>query len=505
MGVLAATPAQARGSASLTLGPNNGAPNTPFTASFHLNVPGGPNACLGGSVTFTFDSTPLGAAGLDQACNASVQMAVPGGAAPGAHKVRGTAGGAAQNASATATFTVTGGPPSTAVFRAPRPRRAATSAPPSWQNSTTPYPGWTAPPFASQVIPTSTGPCDTAGPHAAAPDKGFLQIPAYSVGAHPANTGSKVITEPAAGALPILSVGPTGMIPPQLGDGRHPYQYLELLENIDPNVSPKLRLAAAAGEPFVCLHVESFGGPNSGYGYLSYALKDATVISVQDANQDGSPFETAEPSAPAPSTPAPAASAKTTGKAQGAGRDSRPRRRPRPRRSSRRSCWGTRRCPGSTRRRPAARRRRSTAAPGTIVPPPPPSPLSYSNLVFAFGGLVAAAVALMFAYHSRRRDLARRQRRRRATHASCCLGVRPAVAVLRCPDSGPERQVANAMLSQLMAAKLAQPAVTVPSPPRPGASWYFQYRFVCAMTAPASVRRKRRSSVVCASLTSSAS
>ena len=55
---------------------------------------------------------------------------------------------------------------------------------------------------------------------------------------------------------------------------------------------------------------------------------------------------------------------------------------------------------------------------GTIVPPPPPAPLSYSNLVFAFGGLVAAAVALMFAYHSRRRDLARRQRRRRATHLS---------------------------------------------------------------------------------------
>jgi hypothetical protein len=54
---------------------------------------------------------------------------------------------------------------------------------------------------------------------------------------------------------------------------------------------------------------------------------------------------------------------------------------------------------------------------GTIVAPPPSSPLSYSNQVFAFGGLVAAAVALMFAYHSRRRDLARRARRQRATHA----------------------------------------------------------------------------------------
>jgi hypothetical protein len=417
MGVLAATPAQARGSASLTLGPNNGAPNTPFTASFHLNAPGGANACLGGSVTFTFDSTPLGSAGLDQGCNASVQMAVPGGATPGAHKVHGTAGGAAQNASATATFTVTGGPPST-------PSSGATtstpnnSAPQSWQNSTTPYPGWTAPPFVSQVIPTSTGPCATTGPHAAAPDKGFLQIPAYSVGAHPANTGSKVITEPAAGALPILSVGPTAMIPPQLGDGRHPYQYIELLENIDPNVSPKLRLAAAAGEPFVCLHVESFGGPNSGYGYLAYALKDATVISVQDANQDGSAFETAAPSAPAPSTPAQAPpSAKTTGKAKA------PVVTPTPTPAAPKAkfekvvlgysslSWEYQEAAGGA-QAPIHR------GAGTIVPPPPPSPLSYSNLVFAFGGLVAAAVALMFAYHSRRRDLARRLRRRRATHVS---------------------------------------------------------------------------------------
>src|SRR5207249_3164418 len=40
---------------------------------------------------------------------------------------------------------------------------------------------------------------------------------------------------------------------------------------------------------------------------------------------------------------------------------------------------------------------------GTIQRPPPPPRLSYSNLAFAFGGLVAAAVALMFAYNSRRR------------------------------------------------------------------------------------------------------
>lgn len=418
VGVLAATPAQARGSASLTLGPNNGAPNTPFTASFHLNVPGGPSACLGGQVTFIFDATPLGSGQLDQTCNAAVQMAVPGGVNPGAHKVHATVTGAAQNASATATFTVTGGPPTTPSSGATTTTTAATSAPPSWQNSTTPYPGWTAPPFASQVIPTSTGPCDTAGPHAAAPDKGFLQVPAYSVGAHPANTGSKVITEPANGALPILSVGPAAMVPPQLGDGRHPYQYIELMENIDPNVSPKLRLAAAAGEPFGCLHVESFGGPNSGYGYLSYALKDATVISVQDANPDGSPFQTAEPSAPAASTPAQAPpSAKTTGKAKA------PVSTPTPTPAAPKAkfekvvlgysslSWEYQEAAGGA-QAPIHR------GAGTIVPPPPPAPLSYSNLVFAFGGLVAAAVALMFAYHSRRRDLARRQRRRRATHLS---------------------------------------------------------------------------------------
>src|SRR5262249_12993846 len=118
------------------------------------------------------------------------------------------------------------------------------------------------------------------------------------------------------GALPIMSVGPAGMIPPALGDGRHPYQYLELMEAIDPNVSPKLRLAAAAGEPFGCLHVESFGGAAAGYGDLSYALKDATVISVQDANQDGSPFQTAQPTAASiPTTPTPAAKSSVKGKA----------------------------------------------------------------------------------------------------------------------------------------------------------------------------------------------
>ena len=422
MGVLAATPAQARGSASLTLGPNNGAPNTPFTASFHMNAAGGPAGCAGGSVTFTFDNTPVGSAGLDQTCTATTTLAVPATAGAGAHKVRATSAGAPQNASATANFTVTAGAPTNTATTPGAPTTPSTDAgSPSWSNSTTPYPGWTAPPFASQVVPTSTGPCDTSGPHAAAPDKAFLQIPAYSVGAHAPNTGSKVVAEPATGALPILSVGPAGMIPPQLGDGQHPYKYLELMETIDPNVSSKLRLAAAAGEPFGCLHVESFGGPGSGYGYLSYALKDATVISVQDANQDGSPFQTAEPSVAAPSTPVPATSGKPTGKETGKGKApaAPPAAPPTPTPTAKFEkvvlgysslTWEYQEAAGGA-QAPIHR------GAGTIVPPPPPAPLSYSNLVFAFGGLVAAAVALMFAYHSRRRDLARRQRRRRATHA----------------------------------------------------------------------------------------
>jgi type VI protein secretion system component Hcp len=424
-GVLAAAPAQARGSASLTVGPNSGAPNSPFTATFHMTAPGGPSACFGAFVTFSFDATPLGTAGLDQTCTATVSATVPAGAGPGSHHVRATATGAGQNASATAPFTVAGAPtttgstpggPTTPTTPA-TPTDATDSAPPSWSNSTTPYPGWTAPPFVSQVIPTSTGPCDTSGQHAPAAGKSFFQIPAYSVGAHPPNTGSKIITEPAVGALPILSVGPAGMIPPALGDGRHPYQNLELLETIDPTISPKLRLAAAAGEPFGCLHVESFGGPGSGYGYLSYALKDATVISVQDANPDGSPFQTAEPSVPPPSTPAPAPSSKGAAKGKAPAAPSTPPSSATPQAKFEKVVLGYSSLSWEYQEAGGAQAPIHRGA-GTIAPPPPPAQLSYSNLVFAFGGLVAAAVALMFAYHSRRRDLARRERRRKASHAS---------------------------------------------------------------------------------------
>ena len=420
-GVLAATPAQAaRTSASLTLGPNNGAPNTQFTASFHMNSRNGPAGCVGGQVTFNFDAVPAGSGALDQACTATATITVPPTANPGPHTVMAAASGAAQSASANATFTVTAGLPTTSsTTGAPTtpttPATPTSTAPPSWSNSTTPYPGWTAPPFASQVVPTSIGNCDTQSQHATAAGKGFLQIPAYSVGAHPANNGSTVITEPAAGSLPILSVGPDGMIPPQLGDGRHPYQNLELLESIDANVSPKLRLAAAAGEPFGCLHVESFGGAGSGYGYLSYALKDATVISVQDANADGSLFQTAEPTvAPATTPAAPASGSKDK---KGKAPASSPAPPPAPTAKFERVVLGYSSLSWEYQEAAGGAQAPIHRGAGTIVPAPPSAPLSYSNLVFAFGGLVAAAVALMFAYHSRRRDLARRLRRRRATHA----------------------------------------------------------------------------------------
>src|SRR2546423_1712223 len=315
-GLIAAPPAAAaRGSANVSVSPNHGGPQAVFTATLHLttNTPGG---CQGGQADFAFDSQPVGSAPLDQSCSATAQIQVPLGAAPGAHKVRGTVNSPAGSASGSANFTVD----ATHTTSSPSSSTATTSTsstsspsfstpPPSWSNSTTPVAPWTAPPFKSQPIPTSFGPCDTSGPHAPAPDKSFLMVPAYSAGAHPANTGSTLITEPSTGALPITAVGPAGMVPPLLGDGRHPYQYLEVLQPIDPNVSPKLRLAAAATR------------------------------------------------APVP---------------RGA---------------------------------------------GPIARPPPSSPLSYSNLVFAFGGLVAATVALMFAYHSRRRDLTRRARRQRATHA----------------------------------------------------------------------------------------
>ncbi|NUR25080.1 MAG: hypothetical protein HOV83_04405, partial [Catenulispora sp.] len=243
--------------------------------------------------------------------------------------------------------------------------------------------------------------------------KSFLMIPSYSAGEHPKNTGSTLISEPATGALPITSVGPAGMVPPLLGDGRHPYQYLEVLQPIDPNVSTKLRLAAAAGEPFTCLHVESFGGAGSGYGYLSYALKDALVISVQDANADGSPFQTETPTAP-PTTPAPSTSAPAKGKPAAPASSAPP---AGPKAKFEKVVLGYTSLTWEY-QEPSGAQAPVHRGAGTIQPPAPAPPLSYSNLVFAFGGMVAATVALMFAYHSRRRDLARRARRQRASHAS---------------------------------------------------------------------------------------
>jgi type VI protein secretion system component Hcp len=406
----------ARGSGSLVLSPTHGGPQTVFTATFRMTGNGGPGACLGAQVGFTFDNQPVGSAPLDASCSASAQIQVPLGAAPGAHRVHAAVSGGA-SAGGTSTFTVDNGattPSTTTATTAPTTTTttSTSSAPPSWSNSTTPYPGWTAPPFASQPIPTSTGPCDTSGQHATAPDKGFLLIPAYSAGAHPKSAGSTLITEPASGALPITGLGPAGMVPPLLGDGRHPYQYLELVQPIDDNVSPKLRLAAAAGEPFGCLHVESFGGPGSGYGYLSYALKDALVISVQDSNPDGTPIQQALPTA-APATPAPASSPPANGK-PAAGPPSTP---APPKAKFEKVVLGYTSLVWEYQEAAGAQAPIHRGS-GTIQPPAPSPPLSYSNLVFAFGGLVAATVALMFAYHSRRRDLARRARRQRASHAS---------------------------------------------------------------------------------------
>jgi hypothetical protein len=339
-------------------------------------------------------------------------MQVPLGAQPGAHKVKGTLTGGSAAASGSATFTVDQGPQS------PTGSSPATTqfTPLPYTNTTTTPTKWNPPAYAPQQLPTAAVTCDTSGNHATAPSGDVLVIPAYAAGAHSPAAGSTVVAEPMAGRLPIASVGPTAMTPPRLG--ADPYQYLEVLEQIDPVVSPKLRLAAAAGESFGCLQVEAFGGPGSGYGYLVYALKSALVISAQDATADGSPFVV-------PTSTASSAGASTTGGTKSAS------------------------APASKGAKPAVTTPGDPAAPkakyerlvlgyasisweyqeaaggdkgilhrgaGTVVPAPPSPPLSYSNLVFAFGGLVAATVALMFAYHSRRRDLARRARRS-ARHA----------------------------------------------------------------------------------------
>jgi type VI protein secretion system component Hcp len=311
----------------------------------------------------------------------------------------------------------TGGPPPGGGTTPPGNQPVTTSSTTTqlvsfYNNYTTPTTPWTAPPFVPQPIPGVTpGPCDTTGPHATSLAGSFLSIPAYSVGTH-ANSGAGggVVNEPGSGALPILNVGPVSMLPPQLGVT--PYQSLELLEPIDPNVSPKLRLAAAAGEPFACLQVETFGAQGSGYGYLVYALKGALVISVQDANADGSPFVQTLPSVASVPTPAVSPSSAKPG----AKKPSTPSASPTPTAPKAKFervkigytsvQWEYQDSGGAN-----APAHRGT---GTITPPPPQSQLSYSNLVFAFGGLVAATVALMFAYHSRRRDLDRRVRGRRA-------------------------------------------------------------------------------------------
>lgn len=423
-GMYAAGPASAAlGRATLGLSPSSGPADTVFGATFHISG----SANCAGQVTFSFDGQPVGSAGLDGGCSASTSIQVPLGSAAGAHHVRAVA---STGATAGATFTVsdggsTGGPPpptQPTSSQAPPPNQQSsnsfdtTSQMVSYYNNyTTPTTPWTAPAFAPQPIPGVTpGPCDTTGPHATAPNKSFLSIPSYSVGTHADSALNASVSEPGSGALPILGISPSSMLPPQLGVA--PYQSLEILETIDPNVSPKLRLAAAAGEPFPCLQVETFGAPGSGFGYLVYALKGALVISVQDANADGSPFVVSLPTVA--SVPTPAASPS----------------------SSKPGAKKTPAAPPSTTPSSTAPKAKyevlklgytsiqweyqdagGANAPahrgtGTITPPPPRAQLSYANLVFAFGGLVAATVALMFAYHSRRRDLDRRARRRAARH-----------------------------------------------------------------------------------------
>ena len=288
----AAGPAAAAGGrGSLSLSPNNGPADTTFTATFHLSG----TANCAGAVQFSFDGAPVSSAGIGGDCSASASIQVPLGASGGAHRVRAVDGIIA----AAATFTVDGGggqpptnpqPPASNTGQNPGQQKTTTTSLliNYWNNNKTPTTPWTAPPFAAKPASGVTpGPCDTTGPHAPSADKSFLSIPAYSVGASTADPGGSV-SEPTVGALPILSVGPQSMLPPQLGVA--PYQSMELMEPVNPAISPKLRLAAAAGEPFSCLQVETFGAAGSGYGYLVFALKGALVISVQDANADGTPF-----------------------------------------------------------------------------------------------------------------------------------------------------------------------------------------------------------------------
>lgn len=394
--VLAASPAfAARASATLQLSPSRGAGNATFAATFKVN--GANNQCPGGQVDFAFDSQPVATAAIDPfSCTASAAMQVPLGAPPGAHKVKGTLTGGSTSASASATFTVDQGPPTQPSSSNTQPSSSAATTPtvPTWSNTITPTTPWNPPPFAPQQLNTSFGPCDTQGAHAKNPAGDVLVVPSYAAGAHPAAVGSTLVNEPLTGSLPIASVGPAGMLPPRLGVD--PYQSLEVLEPIDPVVSPKLRLAAAAGSPFGCVQVEAFGPPGSGYGYLVYALKNALVISAQDVNADGSPFVP-----PSPTTPSPSA----------AGKGPAPTPAPAPKPKYERLVLGYSSVSWEWQEAAGGDKAPLHRGAGSVQPAPPAPPLSYSNLAFAFGGLVAATVALMFAYHSRRRELLRRVRR----------------------------------------------------------------------------------------------
>src|SRR5260221_3815096 len=218
-GVMTASPASARATASMSLSPAHGSGSTTFSALFRVS--GTAVNCFGGQVDFAWDGQPISAAPLDQAsCTATAVMQVPLGAQARQHKVKSSLTGGSGTATASATFTGDQVTPPSSSSSATQPSSSSSSSPtsptsPVWSNTITPTTPWNPPPFAPQQLPSTSGPCDTHGPHATASANDVMVIPAYAAGAHAAATGSTLVSEPLAGRLPIVAGGPPAVTPPR--------------------------------------------------------------------------------------------------------------------------------------------------------------------------------------------------------------------------------------------------------------------------------------------------
>lgn len=250
-----ALPAAVSQSAQLSLNPSSGPPTQQFTATFDFFTPLS-SGCRGYTVSFDWDSIPLGSApagGRSGACSASVSKRPPAGdSSPGQHVVRAVTTPSGYAASATFTIIAAGPSPS------PSPGPKVTPSPsPSPSPSPTPSPQPASGATPSPSPPTANLACSVAN---VPTQPGTLQIEGIN------------------GTIAVLSAGPAQMLPPLLGSQRLIAMEVTKAEDA---VSPTLQDALTAGTVYPCAFLSL--GPAAGYQYARYALAKLSIIGLQSS------------------------------------------------------------------------------------------------------------------------------------------------------------------------------------------------------------------------------